>query len=232
VGILWAIGPARIARPEAHNGARIDPSLAVGISRRHYSICRWADHVFFQVRLPQVTIVKMGAANDKNEGVLIPAERPNGFIRLPICVDCSPICESENFGGSSDLQSGTEAACSDATPGSFQFGGFRIPSFEIKQPERDNPTLIRTESATSSPHLMSSADILNSTKSPRSRCSVSILLTQTQDWNESQRMRLQLAVEEISRRMKIRPPGPRAMQVIMEARSKGLSAPPSTYNRM
>lgn len=162
----------------------------------------------------------MGAANVKHDKL---AASENNLLKIPNCVDCGIICEPKMNDGPSDKKSKPFHPKSSANKGKiFPNANFTKDQPLIPSPLQPPCPAPMVSSQISSQDQSSEASSFDLTpRSPRLGSSLSYRGAPAPGWSVQQQDRLRLAVEEISRRWKVRPPGPRAMQELMTAREQG-----------
>ena len=181
----------------------------------------------------------MGAANVKANDA--GSSRETNVIEcIPVCLGCSPICEPKNIGTEpEDVKNKWRKS------GSFQAGSFRETTArnkaaDINPGQRDvkTPESVGSSQSTYLPTSSNqplqrsrSADVLAPVQRPVIQSSLSFKGTIPPDWDKKQQEQLQLAITEVSRRLKVRTPGARAMQGLMAARYRAERNITGDYNR-
>ncbi len=181
----------------------------------------------------------MGAANDKesNDG------EPISQYPFPCCAECV-ICSCPPSNKSEE--SAAEYRKKRIDKHLNKSGSFRVVSrnfnrvpdsrlkemcFEFLQVEATTP---KSESTPlTRPHSLdgkSTTPLLTPPKPPMVRPSLSFSGKLPDDWSPEQQRRLQWAVEEVSSRSNIRPPGFRAMQLVQAARERNKRELEGHYN--
>ena len=160
----------------------------------------------------------MGAASFKNKDENS-TNNDNICFGLPNYIECT-ICEPKkteappNSQGRVRPKRGLSSGTTGRKNSDSEFKSFERDTLSEAQPTTSVPTsyaLQRSKSVESLPRPAR----------PSRRPSLSFEGRLPRDWNQEQQERLRWAVDEVSRRLKLRPPGPRAMQVVMAARSRG-----------
>lgn len=174
----------------------------------------------------------MGAANTKLDHATDSsiANQIRSLVLMPRCIDCSTLCEPTKN------ESGTYVQGRARRTGSGMQRKNESKVLDKTQHEENQSSALSTSQTA---HMIQSSPILQRSHSasfetmlqrPMIRSSLSFKEQLPPEWSRSQQERLEWAVEEISRRSKIRPPGPRAMQAAMAARSRGKREAASAYN--
>ena len=181
----------------------------------------------------------MGAANAKKDDVAYSEEQAKHSRFEPFCIDCNFVCDPKKSANSSKFQSqSSENTKSNRASKEYRRAGvLQINKYEKRksqgsqknlvqgiaeiQPPAPAPTLSTADSFQLRPpqSAASNAQFVR----PMIASSLSFKGSLPPDWDVSQQDRLKWAVEEVSRRLGIRPPGLRATRAIMAARSKETS---------
>jgi hypothetical protein len=185
----------------------------------------------------------MGAANAK---VKKEAQSPKIVEFLPTCIDCGAICEPKNDVMNMNIQEAVDGTRNKPRTA----GTYESPAFQTKQPGdiQKAPTRNESQAAALNPVSTFKINSCRSLASPRSqgspssqrgqesetrlrRAALSFKGKLSPDWDIAQHERLQAAVEEICRSLKIQPPGPRAMKTAMAAHTNGYYDEESDYDQ-
>jgi hypothetical protein len=170
----------------------------------------------------------MGAANDKvgiaaNARARTDTNEPRGF--MPFCVDCQPICEPRQNSFLSSCDPNNQGSQVDKASGKHM---------DASQPQTKARSFRTVDNLRQSSSNAPEAQLnrnASDTQLKRVRSSLSFEGKLPADWDAVQLKKMKGAVEEISNRLRIKPPGPRAMQSVMASRSRGKLDDEIDFNR-
>ena len=160
------------------------------------------------------------------------------FKVLPQCLDCDPICKPKKQRSSTKNEKRFSRDISNPVSPNIprvrrHSSGQALSQIPLDTVEESaKPPLAAASANTSVLRRASTSDAVSGSERPGSltRESLSYCGKLPADWTLSQQERLQRAVAEVSRNLKVRPPGIRAMKAVVAARREGKREADGAYD--